>query len=79
MCLLLDLFVFQDHELLDRKHLFTETLDSHQLVVRGRLLDLIEDLEDFVVLVLDLDQAQLLLLVLTDKADQLSALLDFVE
>jgi len=51
--LFLDLLVFEHDELLDAKHFLTERLDSHQLVIRLRLLNLKEYLEDLVVLVLD--------------------------
>lgn len=77
--LLLDFFVFEDDELLDSEHLFAVTLNRDQLVIGLRLLNLEENLEDLVVLVLDLDESQLLLLVLTDKADELSALLNLIE
>ncbi len=79
VCLLFDFFILNNHELLDSKHLFAERLDCHQLIVWFGLLNLKEDLEDLVVLVLHLNQAQLLLLVFTHIWVQLPALLDFVE
>lgn len=77
--LLLNFFVFKDDKLLDLEHLITEPLDSDKLLVGLRGLDFKKDLQDVVVLVLHLDQAQFLLLVLTDKADELTALFDFVQ
>ena len=76
--LLLDLLVFENDELLDCKHFFAVALDGHKFVVGLGHLDVIEDLENIVVLVLNLDEAQLLLLVLSNEADQLAALLNLV-
>ena len=56
-----------------------QVLNSDQLVIRVRLLDLVENLQNFVVLVLHVDQSELLSLVLADEVDQLTALLDLVE
>jgi len=77
--LLLDLFVLKDDELLNGHHLVAVALDGDQLIVRLGLLNLKEDLEDIVVLVLHLNEAEFLLFVLTHEADQLSALLNLVE
>ena len=79
MSLLLDLFVFQNDVLLDAHHFLAETLNRDELVIGLRLLDREEDLENFMVLVLNIDEAQLLLLVLANEADQLSALLNLVQ
>lgn len=79
MGLLFYFFIFEDDELLDSHHFFAVALDSDKFVVRLRLLDFKEDLEDLVVLVLHLNQAELLLFVFSDKADEFSALLNFVE
>ena len=57
MSLLLDLFVLQNDELLNTHHFLAETLDCDELVVGLRLLDREEDLENFVVLVLNIDEA----------------------
>lgn len=42
-------------------------------------MNFIKDLEDLLILVLDLDEAQLLFFVFADEADQFSALLNLVE
>lgn len=69
MGLLLDFLVFENHILLDGEHFIAESLNRYQLVVWFRLLNLEEDLEDLVVLVLHINQAQFLLFILANKAD----------
>ena len=77
--LLLNLLVLQHDKLLDAKHLLTVGLDCNKLVIWFRLLDLEKDFENFVILVLNLNQAQLLLFILTNKPNKLTALLNLVE
>lgn len=79
MRLFLDLLVLENDVLLNGEHLVPETLNRNQLVIWLSLLDLEEYLEDLMVLILHINEAQLLLLVLSDKADQLTTLLDLVE
>ena len=57
MSLLLDLFVFQNDVLLNAHHFLAETLNRDELVIGLRLLDREEDLENFMVLVLNIDEA----------------------
>ena len=56
-----------------------QALDGNQLVVRVSLLDNVENLEDFVVLVLHVNEPQLLSFVLSDEVNQFTALLDFIQ
>lgn len=77
--LLLNLLVLQHDKLLDTKHLLTVGLDCNKLVIWFSLLDLEKDFENFVILVLNLNQAQLLLFILTHKPNKLAALLNLVE
>ena len=77
--LFLDLFVFENDVLLNGEHLVPEGLNCHKFIIRLCLLDFKENLQNFVILILDVNQAQLLFLVLPDEADQLAALLDLVE
>jgi hypothetical protein len=79
MGLLLDLLVFQDHILLNLKHLFAVALNSDQFIIRLRLLDLEEYLKNLVILILHVDETQLLFLILADKADKLATLLNLVQ
>lgn len=79
MGLLLDFLVFQDHILLNLKHLFAEALNSNQLIIWLCLLDLKEYLKDLVILILHVNESQLLFLILANKADQFTALLNLVQ
>ena len=79
MSLLLDLLVLEDHILLDGEHFVPETLYGHQFVVWLSLLNLVENFKDLVVLVLHVNQAQFLLFILADEADQFAALLNLVQ
>ena len=56
-----------------------QALDGNQLVVRVSLLDNVENLQDFVVLVLHVNEPQLLSLVLSDEVNQFTALFDFIQ
>ena len=55
MCLLLNLFVFQNDVLLYTNHFFSETLDSDEFIIRFSLLDRVENFQDLMVLVLYID------------------------
>ena len=79
MRLLFDLFVLKDNILLDGQHFFTEALYSNKFVIGFRDLYLVKDLQNLFILILDINQTQLLFLVLTDEANKLATLLDFIE
>ena len=55
MCLLLNLFVFQNDVLLYANHFFSETLDSDEFIIRFSLLDRVENFQNLMVLVLYID------------------------
>lgn len=69
MSLLLDFFVFENYILLDLEHFIAETLNCNQFIVWRRLLDLVEDFEDLMILILHIDKTQFLLFIFTNEAD----------
>ena len=77
--LLLDLLVLADDMVLDFDHLIAVPLNRCQLVIRLSYLNIIEYLQDFIVLVLHVDEAHLLALVLSHEVDQITTLLNLVE
>ena len=79
MRLLLDFLVLKNHILLNGEHLVAVTLNGNQFIIWLGLLDLEEYLEDLMILVLHIEKSQFLLLVLSDKADQLATLLNLVQ
>lgn len=79
MSLLLDFFVFENYILLDLEHLLAETLNCYQFIIWRRLLDLVEDFEDLVILILHVYKAQFLLFILANEADKFSTLFNLVQ
>ena len=79
MRLLLDFFVFEDDVLLDLKHFVAERLDRHQLIIWLRLLNLVKDLEDLMILILHVYQTQFLLFIFANEADKFTTLLNLVQ
>ena len=79
MCLLLNFFVFKNYILLDLKHFIAETLNRHQFVIRLSLLNLIKDLQDLVILILHINEAQFLLFIFSNEADEFATLLNLVQ
>lgn len=79
MRLLLDFFVFEDDVLLDLKHFIAERLDRHQLIIWLRLLNLVKDLEDLMILILHVYQTQFLLFIFANEADKFTTLLNLVQ
>ena len=79
MSLLFNLLILKDYILLDCQHFLSEALDCDKFVVGLGYLDIIEDLKNLPILILNIDQAQLLLLILANKADKLSTLLNLIK
>ena len=56
-----------------------QAFNGNQFVIRVGLLNDVENLEDFMVLVLHINEPQFLSLVLSYEVDQFTALFDFIQ
>ena len=77
--LFLHFSIFLNHICLDFLHLWIQAFNCDQFIIWISLLNDVEYFENFMVLILHINESQFLSLVFTDKIYQLTTLFDFIK